>query len=119
MLVFNNDKVMARYEEFKRKREENRLAEEVEQLEREKRRAETQERLAKLQKALEPHPATVSKSHKCAGCKAVIPKNSRVMVEGEMYHVPISYVAGSTITKFTSKYYCNKCRKTVEATEVQ
>jgi uncharacterized protein with PIN domain len=113
--MMDNAKVEQQHQLYLKHREEKHLEEEAAKAETLKRRAELAERLAKIQKACEPHAATVIKAHKCTSCHATIPKGSRVMVEGNVTRVPISYAAGSSIAQFRSVYFCNACRPVKEA----
>lgn len=111
---FDENKIQEQFHLYQLKREEKVKAEAAEKLEQERHRAEVQATIAKMHEALKPHPATISKAHKCTCCGAVIPKGSRVMVEGEATKVWITF-GGSSYHSFRSLYYCNDCRKVEEA----
>jgi hypothetical protein len=113
--MMDNAKIEEQYKLYKQRQEEKAKEEQKEKEATLKRRAELKERLEKIQKACEPHPATVTKAHKCTSCHAIIPKGSRVIVEGQTRQVHVMYNYGSTLTEFRTIYFCNACRPVTEA----
>lgn len=111
----NPEKIQEQYQIYKAQQAAKKAEEEAEKLAKEQRHAELEARLAKIRETLKPHAVTIAKAHKCAGCKATIAKGARVIVEGQMTRIPISYASGSTIASFKSLYYCNHCKPLPEA----
>jgi hypothetical protein len=111
---FDETKIQEQLKIYKLKREAKLLAEAAQKLEQEKRQAEMQTKIAAIQKACAPKPVTITKPHKCTGCGAIIPKGSRVMVEGEVRRAPAMYLH-SSVPVFRSLYYCNCCRALTES----
>lgn len=103
----DNEKVMQRYQEYKKAREEREQTEKTLQAQ----KTETQA-FWQAKREIPGKVVTTRKPHVCCSCKQTIAAGEKATVKARFTNVA---VGGGWTPGFETQYYCSACRKIQEA----